>query len=106
MIFGRKYRQVFHNICPIYPFMPGTVVEPCTSRTAFQVHTNRKVDLEDAAGMFKPFVNTPHLLIYNIDGAEIHLFPVGRMLVRKVESAEEALSKAKTLYEKLGLTLE
>ena len=56
--------------------------------------------------MLQPFVDTPHLLIYNIDGAEIHLFPAGRMLVRKVESAEDALSKAKMLYEKIGLPLE
>ena len=86
--------------------MPRTVVEPCTSRTAFQIHTYRKVDLKEAVARLQPYVDTPHLLIYNIDGAEIHLFPAGRMLVRKVESAEEALSKAKTLYGMIGLPLE
>lgn len=65
-----------------------------------------QIDLQQAAGMVRTRVVTPHILIIEIDGAEISLYSSGRMLVKRVRSEEEALIVAKHLLEKIGLELD
>ncbi|MCK4938471.1 MAG: hypothetical protein KAR85_07695 [Methanosarcinales archaeon] len=69
----------------------------CSGKTAFEVNAFTKIDLMQAAQVLKTIVVTPHILIVDIDGIEISLYPTGRMLVKHVKTEDEALKAAEYL---------
>ncbi|MCL7412258.1 MAG: hypothetical protein M8353_01390 [ANME-2 cluster archaeon] len=76
-------------------------VSLCSGKTAFEVNAFTKIDLVQAAQVLKTRVATPHILIVDIDGVEISLYPTGRMLVKRVRTGEEALKAADILLNKV-----
>lgn len=76
-------------------------VSLCSGKTAFEVNAFTKIDLSTAAQVLKTRVATPHILIADIDGVEISLYPTGRMLVKRVRTEEEALKAAESLLTKV-----
>lgn len=73
----------------------------CSGRTAFEVSTNIKIDLISACKIFKPRVATKHILLLDYKGAEISMYPSGRMLI-KAKSKEDSLSLARNILAELG----
>lgn len=78
-------------------------VSLCSGKTAFEVNAFTKIDLKRAAELVNPRVTTPHILIIDMEGVEISLYPTGRMLVKRVRTEEEALQAAETLLEKINI---
>ncbi len=72
-------------------------VSLCSGKTAFEVNAFTKIDLMQAAQVLNTRVVTPHILIVDIAGAEISLYPTGRMLVKRVKNEAEALKAAEAL---------
>ncbi|MCL7475391.1 MAG: hypothetical protein M8352_05045 [ANME-2 cluster archaeon] len=76
-------------------------VSLCSGKTAFEVNAFTRIDLVQAAQVLNTRVTTPHILIVDIDGVEISLYPTGRMLVKRVRTEEEALKAAESLLNKI-----
>jgi ArsR family metal-binding transcriptional regulator len=72
-------------------------VSLCTGRTAFEVQTRRKLNLEEANRKLNARVATKYITIVDIDGAEASIYPSGRMLIKKVKNEEEALTTAEKI---------
>ncbi|MBW6517607.1 MAG: hypothetical protein K0A89_03795 [ANME-2 cluster archaeon] len=76
-------------------------VSLCSGKTAFEVNAFTRIDLLQVAQILNTRVATPHILIVDIDGVEISLYPTGRMLVKRVRTEEEALKAAESLLNKI-----
>ncbi len=76
-------------------------VRLCSGRTAFEVSTNIKIDLESASRIFKTKVATKHILLLNYKGVEISMYPSGRMLI-KAGTKEDSLDIARNLLTEMG----
>lgn len=80
-------------------------VRLCSGRTAFEVSTNIKIDLIRASRVLNTRVATKHILLLTYRGAEISMYPSGRMLI-KAKSKEDSLNLARNLLEELGHAVE
>lgn len=78
------------------------VVKLCSDKAAFEVRIQRKIsfnmaDLERLLRSVKEneiIVDTPHIVIFRSEGAEVTLSRNGRMLIKKVRDEEEARAVA------------
>ena len=72
-------------------------VRLCSGKTAFEVKVSERIDIQRIAEMLRTKVVTPHIMIGDFNGAEISVYPTGRMLVKRVRTEEEALVVATRL---------
>lgn len=72
-------------------------VSLCTGRTAFEVQTHTRLNLEKINRKLKTKVATKYITIIEINGAEASIYPSGRMLIKKVKNEEEALRTAEKI---------
>lgn len=77
-------------------------VSLCSGKTAYEVNIFTHIDLIRAARLIKARVVTPHILILDVGGAEISLYPTGRMLVKRVRNEDEALNAAENLLKQIN----
>lgn len=78
-------------------------VRLCSDKAAFEVKISCKIsfniaDLERLLKSMKEnkiIVNTPHIVIFRIKGAEVTLSRNGRMLIKKVRNEKEATAVAR-----------
>lgn len=76
-------------------------VRLCSGRTAFEVNTNIKIDLVKASHMIAAKVATKYVMILNYKGADISVYPGGKMLI-KAKNKEESLELARCLLAEIG----
>lgn len=68
-------------------------IDACSGRTGWDVEPEEEheVDLSLLPDRFdEVLVDTPHVVILEIDGGEISVYPDASMFVKKVETREEA----------------
>ncbi|HIH44563.1 MAG TPA: hypothetical protein HA257_05665 [Candidatus Methanoperedenaceae archaeon] len=86
--------------------MKRITVSLCSGKTGYEVNTSTNIDLLAACRDIEAKVKTRHIVILEFGGAEISLYPSGRMLVKKVKSEAEALDAAKLLLERLSVRVD
>ncbi len=77
-------------------------VRVCSGRTAFEVSTNIKIDLDKASCVFNPKVSTKHILLLTYKGVDVSMYPSGRMLI-KAKTKEESIDIARNILAELGI---
>ncbi len=83
--------------------MAEITISLCSGRTAYEAKTHRKIDLSKADRVLKIKIFTKYLVIGEFNGAEISLYPSGRMLIKKVKDEEHALDTVKELIKMLDM---
>ncbi len=76
-------------------------VRICSGRTAFEVSTNKRIDMNKASDLFNPRVSTKHILLMTYNGVDVSMDPSGRMLI-KAKNKEESLDIARDILGELG----
>jgi len=77
-------------------------VRVCSGRTAFEVSTNIRIDLNRASCFFNPRISTKHIILLTYKGVDVSMYPSGRMLI-KAKSKEESIDIAQDILAELGL---
>ncbi|MBS1263268.1 MAG: hypothetical protein MAG715_00442 [Methanonatronarchaeales archaeon] len=68
-------------------------VKACSGRTGWDVEPEEPldVDVKELAGFFEEVpIDTPHVIIVDLDEGEVSVYPDGSMFVKRAETREEA----------------
>ena len=76
------------------------IIKKCSTKGAFEVVSDKKIDFNKIKNKFKVIADTPVLLLIKLKDCDISCFKTGKLLVKGCKSKEKAENIVKEFYSK------
>ena len=78
------------------------IVKKCSTKGAFEVVSDKKLNFENAKKKFEVIADTPVLLLVKVKDCDISCFKTGKLLIKGCKSKEKAEKIAKEFYSSIS----